>query len=65
MFLLLIGIWIFALMRPEYSHISQTISELGEDGAPLSGLVSVGLFLSVGQGKPAKDASEFKKMLKV
>ena len=52
-------------MRSEYSHISQTISELGEDGAPLSGLVSVGLFLSVGQDAPAKDASEFKKMMKL
>jgi len=47
-FLILIGAWAFASMRPVYSPISQTISELGEFGSSISGLVSLGLFLPIG-----------------
>ena len=46
--LVLAGTWMFALLRPEYSHIRNTISELGEYGAPLSPLVSFGFFLPAG-----------------
>jgi hypothetical membrane protein len=38
----------FALQRPNYSHITNTISELGETGAPHSRLVAFGFFLPVG-----------------
>src|SRR5678816_4168307 len=38
----------FASLRPGYSHISSTISELGETGAPRAELVSFGFFLPVG-----------------
>ena len=44
----LAGTWMFASLRPEYSHIRNTISELGEYGDPLSPLVSFGFFLPVG-----------------
>lgn len=46
--LVLAGTWTFASMRPDYSHISHTISELGESGTPMAGIVSFGLFLSTG-----------------
>ncbi len=46
--LVLAGTWAFALMTPGYSHISHTISELGESGSPLSSLVSFGFFLPTG-----------------
>jgi hypothetical membrane protein len=38
----------FALQRPNYSHITNTISELGETGAPHARLVAFGFFLPVG-----------------
>jgi len=38
----------FASVRPGYSHISNTISELGETGAPFAYRVSFGFFLPVG-----------------
>ncbi len=38
----------FASVRPGYSHLANTISELGETGAPHAGLVAVGFFLPVG-----------------
>jgi len=38
----------FASLRPDYSHISRTISELGEAGAPHANQVSFGFFLPVG-----------------
>jgi hypothetical membrane protein len=38
----------FASLRPGYSHISNTISELGETGAPHAERVSFGFFLPVG-----------------
>lgn len=38
----------FASLRPGYSHISKTISELGESGAPHARLVAFGFFLPVG-----------------
>lgn len=47
-FCVLVGTWVFPLMRPGYSHISHTISELGETGTPLTSLVSYGFFLPTG-----------------
>jgi hypothetical membrane protein len=38
----------FALQRSNYSHITNTISELGETGAPHACLVAFGFFLPVG-----------------
>ena len=38
----------FASLRPAYSHLSNTISELGETGAPQAQLVAFGFFLPVG-----------------
>ena len=38
----------FGSLRPGYSHISNTISELGETGAPHAGVVAFGFFLPVG-----------------
>jgi hypothetical membrane protein len=38
----------FASLRPGYSHISNTISELGETGAPYARPVAFGFFLPVG-----------------
>ncbi len=38
----------FASLRPAYSHLSNTISELGETGAPQAHLVAFGFFLPVG-----------------
>ncbi|MCC7525176.1 MAG: DUF998 domain-containing protein [Chitinophagaceae bacterium] len=42
------GIVYFAAHRPGYSHIRNTISELGEDFAPNRKMVNMGLFLPVG-----------------
>ena len=42
------GTLYFASLRPGYSHISKTISELGETGAPQAHLVAFGCFLPVG-----------------
>jgi hypothetical membrane protein len=44
----LLGTLYFASLRPGYSHISKTISELGETGAPQAHLVAFGFFLPVG-----------------
>jgi hypothetical protein len=38
----------FASLRPGYSHVANTISELGETGAPRAGQVAFGFFLPVG-----------------
>ncbi len=38
----------FASLRPGYSQIANTISELGESGAPQARLVAFGFFLPVG-----------------
>ena len=38
----------FASLRPGYSHVANTISELGESGAPQARLVAFGFFLPVG-----------------
>src|SRR5579863_2962744 len=38
----------FASLRPAYSHLSNTISELGETGAPQAHLVAFEFFLPVG-----------------
>jgi len=46
--LLALSIWRLGLVRPGYSHVSHTISELGELGAPRSRLVSLGVFLPFG-----------------
>ena len=44
----LLGTLYFASLRSGYSHISNTISELGETGAPQAHLVAFGFFLPVG-----------------
>jgi hypothetical membrane protein len=44
----LLGTLYFASLRPGYSHISNTISELGETGTPQAHLVAFGFFLPVG-----------------
>jgi hypothetical membrane protein len=44
----LLGTLYFASLRPTYSHLSNTISELGETGAPQAHLVAFGFFLPVG-----------------
>ena len=46
--MVLLGTLYFASLRPGYSHISNTISELGETGAPRARLVAFGFFLPVG-----------------
>jgi Protein of unknown function (DUF998) len=46
--IVLVGTIYFASLRPGYSHISNTISELAEIGAPHAGAVSFGFFLPVG-----------------
>ncbi|HVM51368.1 MAG TPA: DUF998 domain-containing protein [Candidatus Acidoferrum sp.] len=46
--LVLLGTLYFASLRPGYSHISRTISELGETGAAQAHLVAFGFFLPVG-----------------
>ena len=46
--MVLLGTLYFASHRPGYSHISNTISELGETGAPQAHLVAFGFFLPVG-----------------
>jgi hypothetical protein len=38
----------FASLRPGYNHVSNTISELGETGAPRARQVAFGFFLPVG-----------------
>jgi hypothetical protein len=44
----LLGTLYFASLRSGYSHISNTISEFGETGAPQAHLVAFGFFLPVG-----------------
>ena len=46
--LLSLSIWRFGLIRQGYSHVTHTISELGEVGSPGSKLVSLGIFLPFG-----------------
>jgi hypothetical membrane protein len=46
--IVLLGTRYFASVRPGYSHVSNTISELGETGAPQAHLVAFGFFLPVG-----------------
>jgi hypothetical membrane protein len=46
--MVLLGTLYFASLRPGYSHISNTISELGETGALRARLVGFGFFLPVG-----------------
>lgn len=66
--MVMLGTVYFASLRPDYSHIANTISELGETGAPRAGLVAFGFFLPVGlmvwlalwlvqQGRSDKEAS--------
>jgi hypothetical protein len=43
-----LGTIYFASLRPGYSHVSNTISELGEAGAPRAQWVAFGFFLPVG-----------------
>jgi hypothetical membrane protein len=46
--MVLFGTLYFASLRPSYSHSSNTISELGEAGAPNTREVAFGFFLPVG-----------------
>lgn len=46
--MVLLGTPYFASLRPAYSHALNTISELGETGAPQAHLVAFGFFLPVG-----------------
>jgi hypothetical membrane protein len=46
--IVLLGTVYFASLRPDYSHISNTISELGETGASQAHLVAFAFFLPVG-----------------
>jgi len=46
--MVLLGTLYFGSLRPGYSHVSNTISELGEAGAPQAHLVAFGFFLPVG-----------------
>ena len=46
--MVLLGTLYFASLRPGYSHISNTISELGEPGAAQAHRVAFGFFLPVG-----------------
>jgi len=45
---LLLGILYFGFKKPSYSHIKDTISELGQYGTKHAKLVNYGLFLPVG-----------------
>src|SRR5215469_10933695 len=47
-FLVLIETLYFASQEPDYSHVSNTISELGETGASHARQVAFGFFLPVG-----------------
>ena len=66
--IVVVGPLYFASLRPGYSHIANTISELGETGAPRARLVAYGFFLPVGlmvwlalwliqRGRPDQEAS--------
>src|ERR1043165_5707736 len=46
--MVLLGTLSFGALRPDYSHISNTITELGETGAAQAHLVAFGFFLPVG-----------------
>lgn len=46
--MVLFGTLYFASLRPNYSHVTNTISELGETGALHAHLVAFGFFLPVG-----------------
>ena len=46
--MVLLGTLCFSSLRPGYSQISNTISELGEDGAAHAHVVAFGFFLPVG-----------------
>jgi hypothetical protein len=46
--MVVLGTRYFASLRLGYSHLSNTISELGETGAPRAHLVAYGFFLPVG-----------------
>jgi hypothetical membrane protein len=46
--MVLLGTVYFASLRPAYSHIANTISELGETGAPQARAVAFAFFLPVG-----------------
>jgi len=46
--MVLLGTLYFASLRPGYSHVSNTISELGETGASQAHRVAFGFFLPVG-----------------
>jgi len=46
--MVLLGTLYFASLRPTYTHLSNTISELGETGAPQAHLVAFTFFLPVG-----------------
>ncbi len=39
---------VFGMLRPEYSHVRDYISELGETGAPYAGWVNLAGFLPIG-----------------
>ena len=45
---LFVALFVVGARRPGYSHIRQTISELGEFGVPQQRLVAFGVFLPVG-----------------
>lgn len=47
---LFVGVTLLAALRPGYSHVSDTISELGERGAPRAKLTGLCVFLPVGLG---------------
>ena len=46
--IVVVGTFYFASLRPGYSHVANTISELAETGAPHEIQVSFGFFLPVG-----------------
>ncbi len=46
--IVLVDTFYFASLRPDYSYVSNTISELGETGAPHAREVAFGFFLPVG-----------------
>lgn len=45
---LILSLWYFGKMRPEYSHIKHTISELAESKSVTEKIVSYGVFLPIG-----------------
>lgn len=45
---LILGVTIFASKRAKYSHLSHTISELGENGSTYEKSIGFGVFLPVG-----------------